>query len=184
VAQYRLNFQQRKADVQRSVNYFKLAPQKKFAGPRRLAAAIICFAGLSSRGETHLPLPYLPAVGPAPLRFLAMAMPATNIFKPPAPAPLPLKPETERVDAPASPNPTNTPANVPIKTIFAPAGETNTIGGTPETTTPEGVISPQMLLKFFNKSTNGVSSSVIMPMDFQPPNPAPAPSKATYSTGP
>lgn len=54
-----------------------------------------------------------------------------------------------------------------------------------EQTRPEDVVSPQMLLKFFNKGTNGAATSVTVPLDFTPPRPAePSNSKASYSTGP
>jgi hypothetical protein len=44
------------------------------------------------------------------------------------------------------------------------------------------VVSPQMLLKYFNKSTNGNTTGVIAPIQFSPPQSIGAPSStATYS---
>jgi hypothetical protein len=42
-----------------------------------------------------------------------------------------------------------------------------------------------MLLRYFNRSTNGASSGVMAPVDFAPPPPPKPPaSTATYSTDP
>ncbi len=107
-----------------------------------------------------------------------MMTPPTNTFKlPPPPPPVVADPEVK------IPAPTNNTESVVTKVSSAPPVQTNEIGGTGDLT-PDGVVSPQMLLKFFNKSTNGPSTTVIAPMDFRPPNPTPLPSKATYSTGP
>ena len=67
-----------------------------------------------------------------------------------------------------------------------PSARTNEVSSVHvEPDRPEEVVSPQMLIKYFNKSTNGVTSSVILPADFTPPKPAEPPSsKATYSIGP
>jgi hypothetical protein len=43
------------------------------------------------------------------------------------------------------------------------------------------VISPQMLLKYFNKSTNGTGTGIIAPLDLTAPRAQPPSSKATYS---
>jgi hypothetical protein len=46
------------------------------------------------------------------------------------------------------------------------------------------VVSPQMLLKYFTKSTNSTASAAT-PLDFTPPKAAGTPpSRATYETGP
>jgi hypothetical protein len=60
-----------------------------------------------------------------------------------------------------------------------------TSGSPQDTTRPEDVVSPQMLLQFFNKSTNGPANSVVAPIEFTPPKaPEPPTSKGSYSTGP
>ena len=49
----------------------------------------------------------------------------------------------------------------------------------------EPKISPQMLLKFFNRSTNGTAGGIIAPVDFAPPTvPKPPSGSAMYSTNP
>jgi hypothetical protein len=46
------------------------------------------------------------------------------------------------------------------------------------------VVSPQMLLKYFTKSTNSAASAAV-PLGFTPPKAAGVPpSRATYETGP
>jgi hypothetical protein len=123
---------------------------------------------------------YLPAVGPSPLRFFAPLAPPVKTFTPPPP-PAPEPPKPVKVELPP---PTPPPAAV----IPEPAAVTNqAISGFSQPAQPEEVVSPQMLLKYFNKSSssNGVSATVIAPLDFTPPKPAEAPSsKATYTIGP
>ena len=49
------------------------------------------------------------------------------------------------------------------------------------------VVSPQLLLKYFNKNndTNGYKAGILEPLDLQPSHPTPNPqSKASYTTGP
>jgi hypothetical protein len=47
---------------------------------------------------------------------------------------------------------------------------------------PGDVVSPQMLLKYFNKSTNGTGAGIIAPVDVNTSRPTQAtPSSATYS---
>jgi hypothetical protein len=126
---------------------------------------------------------YLPRIGPASLRFRSVPTAATNQLVLSAPEPDPeaeLEPTAPKDDKPTAatiPAPTPTPA---------PAAIVNEVSSGPtEPTPPDEVVSPQMLLKYFNKSTNGTSSTVIAPLDFTPPKPVePNSSKATYSTGP
>jgi hypothetical protein len=50
---------------------------------------------------------------------------------------------------------------------------------------PETVVSPQMLMRFFSHSTNGIDGSATVPMEFDPPRAAaPAQSSATFTTSP
>jgi len=120
---------------------------------------------------------YLPRVGPAPLRFRAEMPAATHHFVlPPA--------EPEPVAAVASPVPFGPMPELPPPTETA-AITNQATSAVPDAIPPEDIVSPQMLIKFFNKSTNGAPSSVITPYGFTPPRVSEPPaSKATYSTGP
>ncbi len=123
---------------------------------------------------------YLACVGPVPLRFRAVPAPITNVFVLPPPLPEPV----------ALPKPdTNAPVMVPSASLPAePAAIINEVSSAPpEPPHQDEVVSPQMFLKYFNKGTNGNSTTVIAPLDFTPPKvaePAASGSKATYSTGP
>jgi hypothetical protein len=141
--------------------------------------AIVLAGALAVAGFAAASPGYLPCVGPAPLRFrppppvinqIVLAAPEVEPV-PTVASPVPFGPMPE---LPPAPPPTEPPAII-----------NHVSSGIPDTTRPEEVVSPQMLLKYFNKSTNGTSSSVITPLDFTPPkSPEPPPSKATYSTGP
>ena len=129
---------------------------------------------------------YLRIVGPVALRFLPVPAPVTNQFVLPPPPPPVLE---IKVD-------TNAPVFPPVP---ASAHEeiTNEASSAPPPPLPEPprqdeVVSPQVFLKYFNKGTNGignngtngVSTTVVAPLDFNPPKaPDIAPSKATFSTG-
>jgi hypothetical protein len=82
--------------------------------------------------------------------------------------PVPLAPPTPVVEQTPAPTPSPAPA----------ATDMNADTGAPA---PAEVVSPQMLLKYFNKSTNGASTGIIAPLDLSAPNPQPRPSQATYS---
>jgi hypothetical protein len=72
---------------------------------------------------------------------------------------------------PSGTPPTPAVAPTPASPQFAPASV-------------DAVVSPQMLLKYFDKSTNG-GGSVLAPVEFLPPKAvAPNQSSATFSTGP
>ena len=123
---------------------------------------------------------YLHTVGPAPLRFCPPLAPNTNLTVLPPPAS-----STESVaqanDLFAVPNllPLAEIPLTPATPEPAPAvNQTNS----PDASRPDGLVSPQMLLKFFNKSTNGSVTGVVAPVDLTTPRPAELPSsKATYS---
>jgi hypothetical protein len=138
-------------------------------------AGVLAVAGFAAASPG-----YLPCVGPASLRFSPVPPPVTNQIVPATPEVVPVP--TVASPVPFGPMPELLPAPPPPE----PPAITNQVSsGIPETTRPEEVVSPQMLLKYFNKSTNGTSSSVFTPLDFTPPkSPEPPPSKATYSTGP
>jgi hypothetical protein len=123
---------------------------------------------------------YLSSVGPSPFRYLPISTPSTNRVASPTPAvvQLPVPPPVETVEKPPLPAPP-TPAPSP-----APGSDqTQAVVESPQS---DGVISPQILLKYFNKSTNGAAAAVSGPIDFSPPRvvlETPS-SKAEYSTPP
>jgi len=133
---------------------------------------------------------YLPVVGPAPLRFRPAAQSVTNLVRmplpppdpPPAtPPPTPLTPPAAAVTEAKTAPPAAAPSSAPV--ILAPTNSPAGPDATPFGSEP--MISPQMLLKYFNRSTNGTVSGVIAPVDFAPPAVArPVSSTATYSTNP
>jgi hypothetical protein len=121
---------------------------------------------------------YLPVVGPSPLRFRPAFIPSTNLVV--ALSPTPVKPTAplpvEKEPAPAAPAPV---------IVHEPAPKTEQTNTVVEPPRPDGVVSPQMLLKYFNHPTNGNAAGVNAPLDFNPPRPVEPPSsKAEYSTPP
>ena len=158
-----------------------------FGRARHWAGAGTVFAGLVV-GIQAAP-GYLPVVGPPPLRFRSPPQPATNLVH------LALPPPDLPVSEPATPpggaynqTKTTTPGGTNAAPTTAPlvSGATNNPAG-PDSTplTSQPLISPQMLLKFFNRSTNAPGNEVVAPMNFAPPTPAKPPSStATYSTDP
>jgi hypothetical protein len=118
---------------------------------------------------------YLPAIGPAPLRFLPALKPFTQSVPPLPAAAQPAPPPGEKAEKPSGPVAPSQPINVSPAT-----GPTDT-GAEPAPA--DGVISPQMLLKYFNKPTNSNAPNVKAPLDFIPPRTGePRSSKAEYST--
>jgi hypothetical protein len=136
-----------------------------------IAAAIgICVANLVEAA-------YLPTVGPAPLRFRAPYKPSTNSVAPPAPVvsepviPPPVK-EVEKAPAPAPPVHEAAPAPIDTNAVV-------------DTAPSDGVISSAMLLKYFNRSTNGAATGVGAPPSFTPAGGAdPQSGKVDSSTRP
>jgi hypothetical protein len=145
---------------------------------------------------------YLATVGPAPLRF----------WSPPhvKPAPVSVKTDTPPAAVSAStetPDPYDflaafgSPTSVPIP-MPMPQVTTNVemnaasqppqqpvtpqpVASQPGALQPSDVVSPQMLLQYFNKGTNGngAAAGIIAPIDLSVPhnNTPPPPSSATYS---
>jgi hypothetical protein len=150
--------------------------RRLFRDRRRCAIIFACALAVASVAAAGSG--YLACVGPAPLRFREVPPPVTNQVVLAVPDPEPVA--TIASPAPFGPMPElRPPSSEP------PAITNEAASAIPDTTSPEEVVSPQMLLKYFNKSTNGASSSVVMPMGFTPPkSPEPPASKATYSTGP
>jgi hypothetical protein len=74
---------------------------------------------------------------------------------------------------------------LPAPPVEEPAAVTNQAVVLPEPARHDDVVSPQMLLKYFNKSTNGATTGVLAPFEFSPPQTGEPPSsKATYSHSP
>ena len=125
-------------------------------------------------------LGYLPRVGPVPLRLASVARIYTNHFVLPEPvAVVQPVPVVHKVEKPAPPH-----ALPPVE-LPAVATETNNGAGHvfPEPS-PDGVVSPQMFLKFFNKPTVG-TTNIDAPADFTPPKPvlpSPGGNAATLKT--
>jgi len=153
---------------------------------RHWAGAGAVFTGLVC-GVSAAP-GYLPAVGPAALRFRPAAPSGTNLVR------MALPPPDVAPTILSTPS-TNTAADTEVKPATAAAPPASAALILAATNTPpqqeaapfgsEPLISPQMLLKYFNRSTNGAGSGIIAPVDFAPPPAAPARSStATYSTGP
>jgi hypothetical protein len=159
-----------------------------FARWRHWAAVGAVFAGLAC-GVLAAP-GYLPVIGPVPLRYRPAAQPATNLVFIPLPPPDP--PSTPPDLAPAPPA---RPAAADTDTRKTPPAEpapsatlTNMVSSDPAgqngvSSASAPLISPQMLLRYFNRPTNGATGGIIAPVDFAPPAPATRPSStATYST--
>ena len=125
---------------------------------------------------------YLATVGPAPLRFRSLitvvtprSQPIVTVNQPPVATVV--TNESAATPAPHVTLDTNSPVIVPP----TPAAITNEVYMTPALR-PDDVISPQMLLRYFNRSTNGTSTTILAPLNVTPAKPAEPPSsKATYS---
>lgn len=140
--------------------------------------------------------PYLPAVGPAPLRFATPpVVKAATVQLPPLitiePRPAPVAPE---VVAPttAIPTPPDTlPAN-PVGPLVEPPPSVPVpydpvVSNGVEVVRPDtDNLTPQMFMKFFTgrPGTNSSGMTIIAPMPFLPPAPPAPSSKATYQTTP
>jgi hypothetical protein len=165
------------------------------------AAALLLAAtlpGVTANGSGDVPSckgGYLSAVGPVPLRFqlppeppptnapaahvAAPAAEATNL-SPPAPGYLdaaatfdilnPLPAREYYATSSTFPPPVTPPAPVQVPV---------------EASQPEPSVSPEMLLRYFTRQTNGTGMSVIAPIGFNPPAATTPPSStATFTVGP
>jgi len=158
-----------------------------FGRLRHWAEAGAVFAGLAL-GVSAAP-GYLPAVGPVPLRFRPAAPPAAALVQMPLPPPdvtpsapdIPTPLSAAAVTGAKQTPPAATPSSVPVNLTATngPAGpDAASSGSVPP-------ISPQMLLHYFNRSTNGTAAGIMAPVDFAPPGAAKPPSStATYTTDP
>lgn len=147
---------------------------------------------------------YLPAIGPAPLRFAEPAPPVILALLPPLRVEDPDPNQAAEPDAAAGEvaATAQTGSAVPPEkadgrhgqTILLPsdvaqAGETNvaSLTGTtvrveiPATTEP-AYVNPQMILQFFRSAheTNAAGTAVFVPVEFVPPSPKPPSSSAVY----
>lgn len=142
-----------------------------------------------------VPEGYLPNVGPVSLRFLAPAKPFKSIVIPKVTNSID---SAEQTDAIPLPSPKEETIQTPLPPVNEPAttGETNVVidplANNPASESqpksepaqePETTISPQMLLKFFNRPPIFVAPSVA-PVEFKAPQPAAPSSKATYTISP
>jgi hypothetical protein len=141
--------------------------------------SFVLFAALSVAAAASPGPGWLPLAGPTPLRFSPAPRPRDNRFvlPVPVPAPEPAPVVSQANKAPPASSAPEPPASIPR------AG--NGMAQPPvESSPPDAVVSPQMLLKYFTKSTNS-AVPVAAPLDFTPPKAAGAPpSRATYETGP
>jgi len=128
---------------------------------------------------------YLPEAGPAPLRFRVLPTPPpTNRVSQPVPPPVSVK-----LPSPTSPTSPTPPGPAPVPATNAPApveynARDSGAIGTPATPS-DGVISPQMLIKYFTSSTNGTGKIAVTPVGFTPPTvavPGPMPQPASHPT--
>ena len=154
-----------------------------FGRMRHLAVSTALFAGL---GTVVLASPgYLPVVGPVLLRYRTPASPTVALVRMPLP-PADVPPVEEPAPEPvaAKPAPAAAPAPAPAPMVLqatTPPSPAEPVAAA----TGEQMVSPQMLVRFFNRSTNGGGAGIIAPMDFTPPAPtSPQSSTATYSSGP
>ena len=143
---------------------------------------------------------YLATVGPAPLRF----------WSPPRikPAPVVVNTNTSPAAVSASTetpdpydflaafgNPTTVPIPMPMLQVTTnvemnaasqppqQSGVLQPVASQPGALQPGDVVSPQMLLQYFNKNTNGAGAGIIAPLNLSAPhnNTPPPSSSATYS---
>ena len=141
-------------------------------------AASLAVAAAASPGRGYLPL-----AGPVALRFAPAPRIHTNRFvlaaPVPAPVPAPIAVQIEKAKAAPS-------LAQPAPEASAALQRADSLIAQPllEPSSPDGGVSPQMFLKYFNKSTNS-PASVVAPLEFTPPKSlGQAPSRAGYSTGP
>jgi hypothetical protein len=147
-----------------------------FRGWQALSVVLIAFLGVVAAASTGPG--YLPRVGPVPLRFSPAPRPRLNRFVLPVPAPAPEPvPVVSQVEkAP--------PAHSLLLPPISPEPPAGVLAQPPvDSSPPDTVVSPQMLLKFFSKSTNTAPSGGA-PVDFNPPKTAgPLPAAINDSSG-
>jgi len=165
-----------------------------FGRIHQLLPAVVGFLGVATAWADA---GYLPQAGPMALRFRVPPAPvAEHPHAPPAPTPPPPAPIALPSPSMLSAPPETT--NAAPTMIFKPAPMTNApalefearepISGPGPTAAQDGVISPQMLIKYFttptNSSTNAAVRGVVSPIGFTPPPVTPpVPTPPTVSNG-
>ena len=159
--------------------------QLGIASLKALATIVACGAA------AHAALPYLPQIGPPPLRMLAVKRPAASLVK------LALTPASTATNPPvaaAAPVPavaSNSMASTPPGFLGPMAGtpEERPLQATPNASvfdlpTPDLLgISPQALAAYFRPmapGTNSVAPFGLLPVSFIPPVPPDKSSRAEY----
>lgn len=138
---------------------------------------------------------YLAVVGPAPIRLQAAPKPPSPLLKlfPLAAPSVPSIPsDTNRVVVPVSTNAALASANSETITVTSPAPEgtdptvTNRLPELAPATPPNETLTPQMLVPFFHRKSDGPAgkeTGVFGSMSFTPPRPETRPSsKATLKS--
>ncbi len=128
-------------------------------------------AGFLVSGQANVG--YLPTVGPAPLRFRPDYKAAIHI----------VATHTAEVAQPSAPVlPVTVPTPILTPAVAEPTPAVAQPVATVEPSRPDGVVSPQMLLKYFGRGTNAEATAGA-PLGFTPPRQVEPPSsKASYST--
>ena len=161
-----------------------------FGRIHQLLPALVGFLGVATAwADTG----YLPQTGPMPLRFRVPPPPVAEHVRapvaPPPSAPIALPPPPMPPAPPVASN--AAPANIvmPVVPTNGPALEFEArepVIGPGPAAAPDGVISPQMLIKYFTTpailGTNAAGMGVVAPVGFTPPpvttpvtTPAPTP---------
>jgi hypothetical protein len=168
---------------------------------RRIHQLLPAAVGLLGVATAWADAGYLPLAGPLPLRFrlppVLVAEHASDPLPPPPPAPIVLPTPPMPPEPPQTSNAAPAKMDKPVAVTNAPALEFDArepVTGPASATSPDGVISPQMLIKYFtvsaNPATNAAGVAAVGPIGFTPPPvtaPAPTPpaaSKAAPSTTP
>jgi hypothetical protein len=153
------------------------AASKQMKG-KPLRAGTVGFVGLlvAVFGCTVLAGPqrgYLATLGPVPLRFQASPLPPTVVCVLPPPAR-----EVPVASAPVCLQQMSQPTNETVA-VQSPAP---VAPSTMPETTNEAIVTPQMLLEFFRQKA-GHDTSVVLPLNFVPPQSSYRPSStATYES--
>jgi hypothetical protein len=152
-------------------------PGKRACFGRRWRLRLVIAASMCVVTSIWADAVYLRTVGPAPLRFRAVVKAITKIVALPPPEP----------PKPVATLPTNGVDKTAVAAVPAEGPDATAaveeIDATSESSRASEVVSPQMLLKYFGKSTNGGAAGFSVPFEFIPPPPPELPSsKAEYST--
>jgi hypothetical protein len=184
---FTLNFPAKKADRRVRIRVFMFERFRHF-----LPAAAWLFWAATAWADRG----YLPVAGPLPLRFRVLPPPVSDQASAPA-APAPPAP----ISPPLPPMPSVPKETAPVPPIQpvtnGPTLEYNArepVTGSAPVMAPDGLISPQMLIKYFTTpakaATHATSAEAMAPVGFTPPmvaTPGPTPppaNKGTNATAP